>query len=105
MPLLFLRKIMQDLQRAGLVVSRRGPLGGYCLAVAPQDVSIMDIVEAMQGPLVMNECFDDPDTCERVEWCPVRKKLGKLGRMITRELAAATLGDVAASVRAKRASA
>jgi Rrf2 family protein len=47
----FLEQIFQDLKRAGLVASRRGPRGGYQLAKAPADIRLGDIVRALEGPI------------------------------------------------------
>src|SRR6187399_1863461 len=50
----FLEQIFQDLKRAGLVSSKRGPRGGYHLAVAPSEIRIGDIVRALEGPLTLS---------------------------------------------------
>ena len=49
----FLEQIFQDLKRAGLVTSKRGPRGGYALAAEPEDIRVGDIVRALEGPLVL----------------------------------------------------
>ena len=49
----FLEQIFQDLKRAGLVTSKRGPRGGYALAMDPDDIRIGDIVRALEGPIVL----------------------------------------------------
>lgn len=50
----FLEQIFQELKRAGLVSSKRGPRGGYHLAVAPADIRIGDIVRALEGPITLS---------------------------------------------------
>jgi Rrf2 family protein len=50
-PLNFLENILAELRRAGIVHSRRGAAGGYLLARAPEDVSLADIIRAVEGPL------------------------------------------------------
>jgi len=52
-----LSKVLQRLQRAGLVTSTRGPAGGFRLARAPQDVSLLTIYEALDGPLARKTCL------------------------------------------------
>lgn len=74
----FLRKIMQTLHRAGFVRSEQGPFGGYALAVPAQELSVLDVLETVQGPLVMNECFASEDICSRTAHCNLRKRLRKL---------------------------
>ena len=49
----FLEQIFQDLKRSGLVTSKRGPRGGYALAVDPEDIRVGDIVRALEGPVVL----------------------------------------------------
>ncbi|NLW50568.1 MAG: Rrf2 family transcriptional regulator [Candidatus Brocadiaceae bacterium] len=94
-PVVFLRKIMQRLHRAGVVESRQGPFGGYRLAVPADAVSLLDVVEAVQGPLVMNECFHAPDLCDRAPDCPVRRCLQELQSLLQERLSALTVGGVA----------
>ena len=50
-PLRYLEQIFQDLKRAGLVESKRGPRGGYFLKRAPADIKLGDVVRALQGPI------------------------------------------------------
>jgi Rrf2 family protein len=50
-PLRYLEQIFQDLKRAGLVESKRGPRGGYYLKRAPSEITLGDIVRALQGPI------------------------------------------------------
>jgi Rrf2 family iron-sulfur cluster assembly transcriptional regulator len=50
-PLRFLEQILQDLRRAGLVETRRGPRGGYALARPPAEISMADVLRAVRGPL------------------------------------------------------
>ncbi len=74
----FLRKIMQTLHRAGIVESRQGPFGGYRLALEPAEVTLLDVLEAVQGRPDMNECFQAPGACERAPRCPVHTQLAQL---------------------------
>ncbi len=56
----FLEQIFQDLKRAGLVTSKRGPRGGYALAMDAEDIRVGDIVRALEGPIVLaGEAEDD----------------------------------------------
>lgn len=49
-------KVMKQLARANLVRSARGASGGYCLARAPAEITLADVVEAMEGPIALTEC-------------------------------------------------
>jgi len=51
----FLEQIFQDLKRAGIVASKRGPQGGYSLARRPEEIRLGDVVRALEGPLVLSE--------------------------------------------------
>jgi len=69
-PKAFLSKVLQQLVRSGLVRSRRGSGGGFELAVFAENVSMLDVIEAIEGPTRMNQCLVDGPSCERKSWCP-----------------------------------
>ncbi|MEZ5126017.1 MAG: Rrf2 family transcriptional regulator [Thermoleophilia bacterium] len=69
----FLAKILQSLARSGLAVSQRGAHGGFALARPAVEISMRDIVEAVDGPIALNRCVLWPDECERSEECEVHK--------------------------------
>lgn len=60
----FLEQIFQDLKRAGLVASRRGPRGGYQLAKTPAEIRLGDIVRALEGPIAVSTPKDEAQTPE-----------------------------------------
>jgi Rrf2 family protein len=59
----FLAKIISQLSIAGLLHTSRGARGGVTLAREPKDISLLDVVEAIDGPILLNECVGDPDGC------------------------------------------
>jgi Rrf2 family protein len=65
----FLAKILKTLVDQGLVRSTRGPHGGYALARAPDDISFLDVIEAVEGPVALNVCLDGDDACGRSSSC------------------------------------
>jgi Rrf2 family protein len=71
-PLTFLAKIISQLSAAGIVRATRGARGGVSLARAVDEVSLLEIVEAIDGPMRLNECVLDPDICPQIEACTVR---------------------------------
>ena len=72
----YLAKIFQQLCRSNLVYSRRGPHGGYTLASDPKDISVMEIVEAIDGPVTTDKCELDPKgKCQWFKKCRIRKEL------------------------------
>lgn len=65
----FLAKLLQNLSRAELVISRRGPNGGFELAPGAKNATMMQVIEAIEGPFALNVCLSEKG-CERQEWCP-----------------------------------
>lgn len=76
----FLLKIMRSLTKAGLVRSFRGVEGGFGLAGAADEISLLDIVEAMEGPIAFHRCLADRQACNKhcCQECPVHATLGQL---------------------------
>lgn len=69
----FLAKILQSLVHAGLAVSRRGAHGGFALARPAADITLRDVVEAVDGPIALNHCVVWPEDCPRNHECEVHK--------------------------------
>ncbi|MHB0988533.1 MAG: RrF2 family transcriptional regulator [Bellilinea sp.] len=68
----FLAKIISQLSIAGLIHTSRGARGGVSLARPPENISILEVVEAIDGPLTLNECTHSIDACPFGENCPIR---------------------------------
>lgn len=69
----FLAKIISQLSIAGLIHTSRGARGGVSLARQPEDITILEVVEAIDGPIALNECTSSPEACPFGENCPLRK--------------------------------
>ena len=67
----FLAKIISQLSIAGLLHTSRGARGGVTLAREPGKISMLDVVEAIDGPILLNECVGDPGECEFADDCLV----------------------------------
>jgi Rrf2 family protein len=67
----FLAKIISQLSIAGLLHTSRGARGGVSLAREPHDISILDVVEAIDGPILLNECVGTNKPCTFEEECLV----------------------------------
>lgn len=65
----FLTKILQPLIKAGIVSSQRGVGGGFLLARDPQDINLLDLLEAEEGPLKLNHCLVEESVCQRDAHC------------------------------------
>jgi Rrf2 family protein len=66
----FLGKIVQSLAKSGILATKRGVGGGIALARDPEDITLLQVIEAVGGPLVINECLQSPDSCGQVHDCP-----------------------------------
>ena len=73
-PAELLAKILQRLARKGLVVSQQGTHGGYVLARDPSKISIVDVVEALDGPIGITPC-ERGSSCEQIDRCSVKDPL------------------------------
>ena len=68
----FLAKIISQLSIAGLLHTSRGARGGVTLAREPKDISLLEVVEAIDGPIQLNECVGDDSLCAFDDDCPLR---------------------------------
>ena len=87
-PAELLAKVLQKLARKGLLVSQQGMNGGYVLARDPSRISIVDVVEALEGPISITPC-EKGDDCQQLQVCSVRDPLLKVKAKVVR-----ILGDV-----------
>ncbi|TLN16147.1 Rrf2 family transcriptional regulator [bacterium] len=67
----FLAKIIQPLIKKGLVVSKRGVAGGFALAKPPSQITLLDVMHAVEEPLSLNVCLSSDQGCDRSPECPV----------------------------------
>jgi len=65
----FLAKILKQLVDRGLARSTRGPHGGYALARSADQISFLDVIEAVEGPVALNVCLDGDDACGHSNAC------------------------------------
>jgi len=94
-------KLMQRLQKAGLVESCMGPKGGFRLRRHPSKISLLDVISAIQGPLSLNRCLLALDACKRQQDCPIREKLVDLQEYVGDYLRRITLAEVLKSCLSK----
>ena len=69
----FLAKILQSLVHGGLAVSQRGAHGGFALARPATEITMRDVIEAVDGPVALNQCVLWPEDCERSGDCELHK--------------------------------
>ncbi len=72
-PVTFLAKIVAQLAAAGILRSTRGAHGGVTLGRPPQEISLLDIVETIDGPMLLNECVADSTRCPLGAGCAVHR--------------------------------
>ncbi|MDQ5833094.1 MAG: Rrf2 family transcriptional regulator, partial [Actinomycetota bacterium] len=105
LPLAYLEHLVQRLRKAGLVESRRGAHGGYTLARPPADISMAEVVSALEGDIAPIECITaDADgvlTCARegAEPCPTKLLWTRVQGSIVRTLNEMTLDDLVQPLR------
>ncbi|MFQ5452574.1 MAG: RrF2 family transcriptional regulator [Candidatus Zixiibacteriota bacterium] len=71
----FLAKIFQSLSRYGIIRSHRGVRGGFSMAKKPNEVSVKDVLEAIQGPYHLTKCIKETDICDKSVFCSIRELL------------------------------
>ncbi len=94
-PLPFVKRIVADLVRAGLVKSQRGSKGGLWLSRDAEEISLLDVVEACDEPVEVSPCIDDPDFCPLSAECPVRRRWARLRMVMRRELGSVSIAQLA----------
>jgi len=87
-------KLMQKMNEVGLVTSTMGPKGGFTLSKEPSKINLLEIIEAVQGPLTVNRCFAEEEPCPRKDLCPLSGKMREMQDYIVGFLSDATLADL-----------
>ena len=94
LPLAYLERIVALLKKAEIVESTRGAHGGYRLAREAHAISLVEIVEAMEGPLGMTECSLHASNCGIESSCGVRANWRRINDVVAHALRAVTLADM-----------
>ncbi|MEA3401150.1 MAG: Rrf2 family transcriptional regulator [Armatimonadota bacterium] len=90
----FMHKIMQSLRDGGIVTSKRGPGGGFRLAREPEEIDLLEVVMAVQGPFEVNRCVMGLDVCERAESCPLRPTWVRIQEELEEGLRGTSLAEI-----------
>jgi FeS assembly SUF system regulator len=88
--------LLKRLGRAGLVRSLRGAAGGYGLARAPREISVADIIVAIEGPVALTECALGEGNCKLESGCATRANWRRISQAVRVALEAVSLADLAA---------
>ena len=97
----FLAKIISQLSIAGLIHTSRGAHGGVSLARKPSEVSLLEVVEAIDGPISLNECVHDPGICSFGDNCPIHEVWCEAKEELVRKLRASTFDKLLEREEAK----
>ena len=89
-------KVLQRLVRKGLLFSHAGPNGGYALARSATAIMVIDVMEALEGPLALTPCEAGED-CEQLELCSIRDPLASIKRELVNVLAGTTIRKLVAN--------
>lgn len=101
-PLHFLGKIAQQLAHAGIIQITKGAKGGYRLARPAKEISLLQIVEAVEGPFSLNLCLMNHDFCHRVSFCPVHEVWQEAQAGLQKTLGKANLASLAAKEKQRK---
>ena len=105
MPMPLLMNVLKALTQAGLARSERGPRGGYQLARPPEEITLCEIIEAVNGPFTLVRCLEHPDpalaskkakfgNCELSAQCPVRPQVHGVHHRMVGFLKEVTLAEI-----------
>lgn len=88
-----LAKILQRLAKRGLIVSQNGPKGGYVLARRPTEITVGQVVRALEGPINIVSCLEHGD-CPQMERCNLRRPVQKVQAAISQVLDTMSLAEL-----------
>jgi Rrf2 family protein len=98
----FLSKVLQSLTRAGLVLSHRGNTGGFELPNIHRAASLLEVVEAIEGPIRLNICLNSERSCARQEWCPAHDVWVDAQAAVAQVLRSASINTLAQEAAARK---
>lgn len=98
----YLAKVFQDLSRGGILVSHRGAKGGFSLARSPKEVTLMDVIQTLEGPITLQPCLDVREGCERIGLCGVCDVLDQAQNAMIRILEMTSMEDLLQRTLAKQ---
>lgn len=95
LPLPTVSKLLKELLRGGLLVSHRGIKGGYSLAREPREISVAEVIAALEGPVALTECSTEVSgLCELEPCCPIKNNQRIISQAVQRALGNVLLSDL-----------
>lgn len=95
LPLPVVSKILKGLSREGLLASHRGAKGGYSLGRPAGEITVPEMIAALEGPIALTECTQHPGACPQELSCHVRAPWQRINQAVRDALARITLADLA----------
>ena len=99
LPLPMVSKILKVLVREGVLLSHRGVKGGYGLAKLPEEISMAEVISALEGPIAITECIDEHSGCTHEPFCSVRGRWHRINAALRVALSGITLAEMAETQR------
>ena len=91
----YISRLIIELRKAGFVRSVSGVNGGYTLTRKPEDISVLDVLETMEGPVAIVDCMNSSgEVCRRKSQCPTQRMWTEINQKIRSAFAAYTLKDL-----------
>jgi Rrf2 family protein len=94
MPESFLAKILQKLAKAGILISHKGSMGGFSLAKPPEEITLAEIIEAVQGPIAINWCEVSEEVCRRFDDCFLERIIHEATSKVREVFSGYTIADL-----------
>lgn len=90
----YVSRLIVELRKAGMIYSVRGAGGGYKLKKEPKNITLLEIIETMEGPMSIVSCVMCPNKCKRSKECIAREVWGELNEKIKQSFEVLTLQDI-----------
>ncbi len=101
-PLNFLRRIIQEMAREGLLETREGKSGGARLAMNPDEIELTRLIELFQGKVSLTDCIFRRKICPNRSRCVLRARIGRIENLVRAELAGITVGGLVKDIEEQK---
>ena len=98
LPLPVVSKVLKALTRANILESQRGTKGGYSLAREPDELTVAEMIAALDGPLALTQCSQGPSVCALEATCSIKNPWQVINHVVQNSLASITLADLPSPV-------
>ena len=97
----YLWQVINLAKAAGLINSARGPKGGYTVAKPTDQITVLEIISALEGPIILVDCLEKSEGCNRSDSCVTREVWAKIGDSMKKTMAGITLQELVKKQEAK----